>query len=744
MMEPSAQVGRIRDRAGPDTGGYVDVAAVRREFGGQLRRLREAAGFSLKQLSEHAGYSDTALNDLERGKGSRPPNEAMVIAYVEATARRLPQTGAVRKELVNDLLGRYRDLVSLLAAAEQHPASARSAPLTVAGCRPEWVGVHATDGPGAPPYIPRDHDEALRERLRDAAAAGGFVVLVGESSSGKTRSLLTALQMMLPEWNLVMPHDANAFREVATTGAGPTIIWLDDTPTERFVSALRRSDVLGVLHRGSGPVVIVDALWPDRYAALTAIPRVDGDDPYRDAREVLASAGAPFTIPAVFSPTERTRAAKLAAADDRLARALADSQFGVTQVLAGAPELVRRWEQADPYTGAVITAAIDLARLGIVPQFVPELLAAAGDVYLSDRHRGEAGVDWFAASLRAATTPGLGTVVPLHASLGPDKNGSPAYVLADYLVQYGRRHRFFEVVPDRLWQVLLAGVGDGAALLWLGKQAHIRRQYAVAREFYLRAIQAGDADAPEAFVRLASEATWKDELRKWADAGDYRAGRDLAEILAYEGRIDELREIAETTGHATAISQYVDALCKRGDSDLAVAEAIRLTVTEMAEYRQPGVEYLSDTVLPRLLRRLGRYTELDALAADGLNPYAALVLAAHKTFNIAPVSEPESQQRETDQPADESSPGLSLDDVARLRAKASSGDNEALTTLIDLYAAHAELEELCCIVAASGEHRAWWAVLQLLNRAGDPDRKQAYVRYGLTSKGSLGSPIQGA
>ncbi len=61
---------------------------------------------------------------------------------------------------------------------------------------PVLLGAHRAQDPAAPPpaghereagapaYIPRDADTDLRERL----AAGGFVLLIGDSTAGKTRA----------------------------------------------------------------------------------------------------------------------------------------------------------------------------------------------------------------------------------------------------------------------------------------------------------------------------------------------------------------------------------------------------------------------------------------------------------------------------------------------------------------------------------------------------------------------------
>ena len=68
-----------------------------------------------------------------------------------------------------------------------------------------------------------------------------------------------------------------------------------------------------------------------------------------------------------FSPAEQDRARAAAARDRRLAVALEAAGYGLTQTLAAAPQLVARWQDAqaaDPYAWAVLTAALDVARLG--------------------------------------------------------------------------------------------------------------------------------------------------------------------------------------------------------------------------------------------------------------------------------------------------------------------------------------------------------------------------------------------
>ena len=78
------------------------------------------------------------------------------------------------------------------------------------------LGVHAAISvPGVPDevpphYVPRDVDAAefgIRAKVEAAAQRGGFVLLVGGSSVGKTRTAVEAVKVLLPDWWLVHPGD---------------------------------------------------------------------------------------------------------------------------------------------------------------------------------------------------------------------------------------------------------------------------------------------------------------------------------------------------------------------------------------------------------------------------------------------------------------------------------------------------------------------------------------------------------
>ncbi|MEU0566531.1 hypothetical protein ABZ297_14205 [Nonomuraea sp. NPDC005983] len=88
---------------------------------------------------------------------------------------------------------------------------------------PRRLGVHAAiDAPGAvgelPVYIERDADagaRGVRALIGQAAERGGLVVLVGDSSVGKTRCAYEAIRALVPQWWLLQSADADQVREAA-------------------------------------------------------------------------------------------------------------------------------------------------------------------------------------------------------------------------------------------------------------------------------------------------------------------------------------------------------------------------------------------------------------------------------------------------------------------------------------------------------------------------------------------------
>ena len=195
---------------------------------------------------------------------------------------------------------------------------------------PRRLGVHAAISvPGVPDevppeYVPRDVDAAefgVRAKVAAAAERGGFVLLVGGSSVGKTRCAVEAVKALLPDWWLVHPAGPGRGRRAGGRPPPRTVVWLDEL--QRYLDGEHglTGGVVRALLNAPHPVVIIGTLWPDRYTAYTAVPAPGGADPHAREREVLDLA-AVIRIGPEFSPAEQDRARAAAARDPRLRVAL--------------------------------------------------------------------------------------------------------------------------------------------------------------------------------------------------------------------------------------------------------------------------------------------------------------------------------------------------------------------------------------------------------------------------------------
>jgi hypothetical protein len=83
---------------------------------------------------------------------------------------------------------------------------------------------------GLPFYVKRAHDDLLQNVIASAMRASAMVVLVGDSSTGKTRAWWEALQHVPAGWQLYSPGDLLALSTALSEGSvGPrTVLWLDD------------------------------------------------------------------------------------------------------------------------------------------------------------------------------------------------------------------------------------------------------------------------------------------------------------------------------------------------------------------------------------------------------------------------------------------------------------------------------------------------------------------------------------
>ena len=375
--------------------------------------------------------------------------------------------------------------------------------------------------PVLPPYVPREHDQVLGQVVAAAAdGRSGIAVLVGGSSTGKTRACWEALALLRnrPEpWRLWHPIDPSrpdaALRELA--GIGPrTVVWLNEaqfylTPADAGLGERVAAGLRALLRDpGRAPVLVLATIWPEYWDALTACT-AGGDDRHAQARELLA--GHDITVPAAFTPAQMSQLAR--AADVRMVLAARSARDGqVIQFLAGAPELLARYRNAPPAAAALIDAAMDARRLGMGAGLPQAFLEAAAPGYLTDDQWDALGEDWPEQALAYTAVPCKGARGPLTrirprparpaARSRGDQPGStdaaerPLCRLADYLDQHGRAHRASQIPPAEFWSAAAAHAApsDQAAL---GDAAHARGLYRDAAQLYKNAAASGNSRAAD-------------------------------------------------------------------------------------------------------------------------------------------------------------------------------------------------------------------------------------------------------
>jgi uncharacterized protein YidB (DUF937 family) len=469
------------------------------------------------------------------------------------------------KGMLAQLLGQGRDALAPPGSAAGRvgwPLAEVRDPFMLEVHRPVEPEVPQPGLPVLPAYVPREHDAALAEVVTAAAAGtSGIAVLVGGSSTGKTRACWQALELLRglePGWRLWHPIDQwAALAELP--GIGPrSVVWLNeaqryldpaDGTGERVAAALR--ELLRDVDRG--PVLALPTLWPVFWDELTARP-AGGADPHAQARELLA--GHDIPVPAAFTPAQLRQLEE--AGDPRLAQAAAGSRDGqVIQYLAGAPELLARYHHAPPAAQALIHASMDARRLGMRPALPRAFLEAAAPGYLTDTDWDLLGDNWLEEALDYTAAPCKGVRGPLTPIRPRPAPGAPAsrdtgsaWQLADYLDQHGRRARQDQLGPPSLWDALTGRAASASDLTRLAQAAQGRGLYRYAAALWTTAVTLGSADAAGQLITHLHQISPGDTTRAahWAvgqvSLDDPQDVGELLDALRGAGAGDAARALA--------------------------------------------------------------------------------------------------------------------------------------------------------------------------------------------------------
>ncbi|MEU7527135.1 hypothetical protein AB0A74_15485 [Saccharothrix sp. NPDC042600] len=473
--------------------------------------------------------------------------------------------------------------------------------------------------PLLPGYLRRPHDDLLDAELRDLTRSK-LIVLVGGSSTGKTRALYEAISRheALRQWGVIHPRTGDDLYQLmqSDTIEPYNILWLNEL--HHYFSGPHGQTVAAELHAritsesAVRPILAVATLWPEFWAALSSEP-VSLNDPHPCVRSLLGGA-VRITVAERFSADSVGALLTAPSTDPRLREAArtAAPQGAVIQTLVGGPSLVRRFETPDTivdrYATAVVSVALDARQLGHRDPFPHGLLAAAASAYLAEEDRVGAAPDWFEQGLRRATrdrTHGISLLLP--ARLSDNQPGAAdSYDVHDYLEQHGRRSRRYRKIPPVLWKSLLDHTRSPADRAAIGLSAYERLVYTYAEAFLRSSIKEGYRQAKRCLADLLhAQHRFEEEVHTLAmlSRADFAAHQRLIDLLVEHRAIDDLKILTDR-GDSYAIAKLADVYVDLGRAD------------ELAQMFERTGEGLVRLKLAQLLERQDRIDE----AIDVLTP----------------------------------------------------------------------------------------------------------------------------
>jgi tetratricopeptide (TPR) repeat protein len=274
--------------------------------------------------------------------------------------------------------------------------------------------------PARRPYSPRRVDAELSEAL----GRERFIVLIGDSKSGKSRTMLELLRRDRPRARLLVPRAGPpglaALRKLSFPDAGDqVVIWLDDLDLFLGPHGIDLKVLSNLRDRGRDTLV-VGTIKTKRYEDLR---RTEGEVG-RTARLVLGRAREVW-LERLLGDDERREARKLYPDEDF-------AEWGIGEQMVAAPELERLYRAApgtDPLAWAILQATVDWRRIGMDRPIPPDVLRDLSYRYALST--GLAGPDDFEASLRWVMQEVAGSIALVRRI---ERRGVVGYEAFDYVV----------------------------------------------------------------------------------------------------------------------------------------------------------------------------------------------------------------------------------------------------------------------------------------------------------------------
>jgi preprotein translocase subunit SecA len=539
------------------------------------------------------------------------PAALAAAAFAAASALDAPLpwqlTAAVAAAVVPTVFDMVRELrlglseTARLMTRHLRATDRRGNPRPVASIR-DLAQLGVVEARNAGDYVPRDKDGEL-DALLDRSS---FVLVVGESKSGKTRTAAEAVRRRFPERRLVFPRGPESIPALLDAGIdlGESVIWLDRL--ENFLPGTALTALLDHVGGSDAPagVTIVGTMQEDAYADCMPSGGYESPD-WPNLRRA-----APCFLSRIYSDRERT----LAAAHYRKPELLAVlGRYSLPEYLTAGPDLHARHQDGLAQTGTArrpeqvgavaVFAAADWSRTGLPQPVPPQVLADLTARYLAAWGLAVPAPGEYERGLRWALHPVYGAVALLFEAPG-------GYLAFDYGIDHNA-DRPDAAIVDATWTAALDAAEDGDSALRIGLAAnrydrldvavrafaHAVREatpetlpaacfnYALAVErqgeaaeaetYYVRAADAGHIEAAHAAGRLlqghGAVAQAVRYHRIAADRGNVESSYALGVLLLHQNPDEALRRlsVAADQGHADAAYQAGLLLRARGNTTAA-------------------------------------------------------------------------------------------------------------------------------------------------------------------------------
>jgi cellulose synthase operon protein C len=458
--------------------------------------------------------------------------------------------------------GVMRDLTRFVASRSGRlPTVGEVPPYGIVGVSPSKYLERDPD----PPYVRRDIDK----RLDDALVQQRFLVLVGHSKTGKSRSAFEAMRRLFPTSTLVVPFSST--RSLAQLIRDPPfdvdspfpVLWLDEL--DRYLGDPNGVD-RALVHecmRSDRRMVLVGTIsqrWRDR---LADTPGAIGSA----ARAVLEHA-TQVELPSQLSARELAEAERRYP-DDAFGRG--GRSIGEQAVLAH--ELERRYElgpAAAPVGWALVRAAIDWRRTGMTRPIQPIDLRELALRYL-DRPQ----VDRISeASYERALAWARWRVTPRIALLQASTERPARFRAFDHIVEYADRQAGPGTgVPSATWDFVLERASPQEAAR-IGSVAYTGHAHESAHDAWSQASASRDEDvAWWAAEQLASLHGGRDR------EGDRVPGEEMLAVVRPErlprSAVDQGLRLVHHGDLRSARVAFAQAIAS-GDPDEAPQAAVHL------------------------------------------------------------------------------------------------------------------------------------------------------------------------